>query len=108
MVLTLALIHVPQVQAPSLPIRGLHAIRKGLKRSDDHADEQGPEADGGGPVRRRLRVKSPAPSNVARDRILVQCSVVYMIPMFPMTSIEQKNPGFSFVGHSIRPCGIDV
>ena len=62
MVLTLALIHVPQVQAPSLPIRGLHAIRKGLKRSDDHADEQGPEADGGGPVRRRLRVKSPAPS----------------------------------------------
>ena len=62
MVLTLALIHVPQVQAPSLPIRGLHAIRKGLKRRDDHADEQGPEADGGGPVRRRLRVKSPAPS----------------------------------------------
>ena len=51
------------MQAPSLPIRGLHAIRKGLKRNDDHADEHGhDDGNGGGSVRKRIRVKSPAPS----------------------------------------------
>ena len=69
MLYTLTLIHWlvfcphPQVQAPSLPIRGLHAIRKGLKRNDDHADEHGhDDGNGGGSVRKRIRVKSPAPS----------------------------------------------
>ena len=38
-------------------------MRKGLRRSDDHAEEHGhDDGNGGGSVLKRIRVKSPAPS----------------------------------------------